>query len=94
MLKNPRFWLGVSGVVIANAIKRLGYEGITIHGFRASFSTWCAENGKDPEMRERCLGHAVDTKVAACYQRSDLLERRRALIQEWAAYVTSGVPKS
>lgn len=88
MLKNPRFWLGVSGVVIANAIKRLGYEGITIHGFRASFSTWCAENGKDPEMRERCLGHAVDTKVAACYQRSDLLERRRALIQEWADYVT------
>ena len=69
-------------------IRGIGYPGMTVHGFRASFSTWCAENGKDPEMRERCLGHAVDTKVAACYQRSDLLERRRALIQEWADYVT------
>lgn len=67
------------------------YPEITVHGFRASFSTWCAENGKDSEMRERCLGHAVDNKVAASYQRSDLLDKRRALLQEWADYVT-GTP--
>lgn len=68
-----------------------GNPAMTLHGFRASFSTWCAENGKDPATRERCLGHAVDTKVALAYQRSDLLDQRRALLQEWADYVTSSV---
>ena len=61
----------------------------TLHGFRASFSTWCAENGKDPTIRELCLGHVVDNKVALAYQRSDLLDQRRALLQEWDDYVTS-----
>lgn len=61
----------------------------TVHGFRATFSTWCAENGKDPYVRELCLCHEVDNAVAAAYQRSSLLEQRRQLLQEWADYVTS-----
>lgn len=67
----------------------LGDDTVTLHGFRSSFSTWCADNGKDYEIRERCLTHKVDNAVAASYQRSDLLERRRQLLQEWADYVTS-----
>lgn len=63
--------------------------GYTVHGFRATFSTWCADHGKDPILREMCLCHQVDGAVAAAYQRSDLLEPRRALLQEWADYVTS-----
>lgn len=63
--------------------------GITTHGFRATFSTWCADNGKDPYVRELCLCHKVDNAVAAAYQRSNLLEQRRQLLQEWADYVTS-----
>jgi integrase len=64
----------------------------TTHGFRSSFSTWCADNEKDAELRERCLQHAYGSKVTAAYQRSDLLERRRKLLQEWADYVTSRMP--
>lgn len=95
IMSSPSYvWAPINSHSGLYLLEKLGYPGMTVHGFRASFSTWCAENGKDPEMRERCLGHAVDTKVAACYQRSDLLERRRALIQEWADYVTSGIPKS
>lgn len=67
----------------------LGDKDITVHGFRSSFSTWCADNGKDPTIREMCLGHAVESKVALAYQRSDLLNQRRALLQEWNDYVTS-----
>lgn len=86
-----------NGVRIAHrttldVLKRIsGNPAMTLHGFRSSFSTWCAENGKDPATRERCLGHVVDTKVALAYQRSDLLDQRRALLQEWADYVTSSV---
>lgn len=64
-------------------------KNITVHGFRASFSTWCAENGKDPILREKCLCHKTESEVAAAYQRSSLLEQRRVLLQEWADYVTS-----
>ena len=66
-----------------------GIEDATVHGFRATFSMWCADNGKDSELRERCLQHTVGSKVTAAYQRSDLRERRRALLQEWSDYVTS-----
>lgn len=77
---------------VIEVLKKIsGNRSMTLHGFRSSFSTWCAENGKDPATRERCLGHAVDTKVALAYQRSDLLDQRRALLQEWADYVTSSV---
>ena len=73
-------------IVLGTLRKISGNPAMTLHGFRSSFSTWCAENGKDPATRERCLGHAVDTKVALAYQRSDLLDQRRALLQEWADY--------
>ena len=62
----------------------------TIHGFRASFSTWAGDNEKNPETREACLTHKIGNAVTAAYMRSNLLERRRRLLQEWADYVTSG----
>ena len=61
----------------------------TIHGLRASFSTWCADNEKDPTLRERCLDHVVEGRIVRAYQRSDQLELRRKLLQEWNDYVTS-----
>lgn len=67
----------------------LGVKDITMHGFRSSFSSWCAENEKNPEVREACLKHSLGNKVVLSYMRSDLLEQRRALLQEWADYVTS-----
>lgn len=70
-------------------LQALTSEKWTVHGFRATFSTWCAEHGKDPTLRETCLDHVTDNAVAAAYQRSDLLERRRVLMQEWADFVTS-----
>ena len=61
------------------------------HGFRASFSTWCAEHQKNRETREHALHHKVENEVGGSYQRSTLLELRRVLLQEWADYVTSKV---
>ena len=64
-------------------------ETVTAHGFRASFSSWCADHEKNPETREACLHHSIGGKVTLSYQRSNLLDLRRKLLQEWADYVTS-----
>ena len=57
---------------------------VTAHGCRSTFSDWCAENGKSEVLREKSLMHATGNEVSQAYQRSDLLEQRRGLMQEWA----------
>ena len=59
----------------------------TVHGFRSSFRDWCAETGKPREIAEAALAHVVGG-VEGAYFRSDLFERRHALMEQWAAYVT------
>jgi len=61
------------------------------HGFRSSFRDWAAEKTDHPrEVIEAALAHVVQNKVEAAYARSDLFERRRRLMDEWAAYLASG----
>ena len=58
------------------------------HGFRSSFRDWAAERTNHPrEVIEAALAHVVPNKVEAAYARSDLFERRRQLMDEWAAYL-------
>ena len=56
------------------------------HGFRSSFRSWCADTGAPHEVAEAALGHIVKG-VEGAYQRSDLLETRRDLMNQWAAYL-------
>ena len=59
----------------------------TSHGFRSSFRDWCAEQTNHPrEAAELALAHAVGDTVERAYQRGDLLEKRRKLMDAWAAY--------
>jgi integrase len=63
--------------------------GLTVHGFRSSFRDWAAECTNFPrELAESALGHVLANKVEAAYQRGDLLEKRRRLMDAWAAYCT------
>ncbi len=58
------------------------------HGFRSSFRDWAAEETDHPrEVIEAALAHIVQNKVEAAYARSDLFERRRRLMTDWAAYL-------
>ena len=58
------------------------------HGFRSSFRDWAAERTDHPrEVIEAALAHVVPNKVEAAYARSDLFERRRHLMDDWAAYL-------
>ena len=68
----------------------LGMDAVA-HGFRTSFRTWCAEMTNTPRaVAEAALAHAVRDKVEAAYNRTDLFERRRRLMDQWAAYLESG----
>ena len=61
----------------------------TVHGFRSAFRDWSAERTNAPHaVMERALAHAVADAVEAAYARSDLLERRRGLMQQWGKFVT------
>jgi integrase len=62
----------------------------TVHGARASFRSWAAEQTAFPhEVIETALGHAVGSAVSRAYQRSDLFERRRALAEAWSQFCSS-----
>ncbi len=62
-------------------------ERATVHGFRSAFRDWCAETGKPREIAEAALAHVVGG-VEGAYFRSDLFARRRALMDQWAAFLT------
>jgi integrase len=65
----------------------LTVEGVP-HGFRSTFRDWAAEMTAYPdEIRKVASGHTVGDKVKEAYQRTDLLEKRRQLMNEWANYL-------
>ena len=60
---------------------------ITAHGFRATFKTWAEEVATVPHVVvEQAMGHQVGSKVERAYRRTDLLEKRRELMNAWANY--------
>lgn len=56
----------------------------TMHGMRSTFRDWAAESGVEFVLAEKCLMHATGNEVSQAYQRSDLLEQRRPVMQAWA----------
>ena len=57
------------------------------HGFRSSFRDWCGETGKPRELAEAALAHTIRNKAEAAYARTDLLERRREMMEDWCGYL-------
>jgi integrase len=83
---------GVGKPLSVNAFRplfqRMKREGLTAHGFRSSFRDWCAEKAHaDRQLAEAALAHKVGG-VEGAYFRSDLFERRRALMDAWGRYAT------
>ena len=64
--------------------------GAVPHGFRSSFRDWAAECTETPrEVCELALAHVNSDRVEAAYRRSDLFERHRLLMQQWADYIAA-----
>jgi len=76
------------GNAIGRVLVELDVGHVVPHGFRSSFRTWAAEHTNYPrEVCEMALAHTLDSKVEAAYNRADLLEKRRALMADWTAFV-------
>jgi integrase len=73
---------------LATVLHRLRREDITSHGMRSCFRDWCADTGKPGDLAEAALAHSPGDATVQAYARSDMLERRRALMDEWGAYLT------
>ncbi len=61
-------------------------EKTVVHGFRSSFRSWCADTGKPRELAEAALAHVV-SGVEGSYLRTDVVERRRRLMDQWTDFV-------
>jgi len=67
---------------------RMGREGIAVHGFRTTFLTWAYDSAQAPrEVSEAALAHVLENKTEASYARTDHLERRRELMEQWASFL-------
>jgi integrase len=80
----------LSNMAFLMLLRRMDRGGLTAHGFRSSFRVWTAERTHFPaEVAEMALAHTVSDKTVAAYNRSDLFERRRKLMQQWATFCTT-----
>jgi integrase len=62
-------------------------EGATVHGMRSAFRNWCADVAQAPrEIAEACLAHATGSAVEQAYLRTDVIERRRKLMEAWGQF--------
>ena len=83
----------LSNMVFLMALRRIQRHGVTTHGFRSSFRDWAAERTNVPRaVCEAALAHAVRDRTEAAYHRTDLFERRRELMNAWAAFATATPP--
>ena len=77
----------ISDSTLSKLIRELGIKCVP-HGFRTSFRTWASEQTNIPrEVCEFALSHVVGNSVEQAYQRSDLFEKRRKLMDRWAQYL-------
>lgn len=80
----------ISMSTIVKALQRAVGAESSVHGFRSSFRDWANEQtNADHAVMELSLAHQVGSAVERAYSRSDLFDKRRALMDQWAAYLTN-----
>ncbi|SMQ65954.1 Integrase [Devosia lucknowensis] len=83
-LKTP-----ISNMTMGKSLKKVA-AGVTVHGMRSAFRDWAGDMTNHPrEIAEAALAHKVGNAVEQAYRRSDALEKRRALMVDWANFCTS-----
>ncbi|MHA3978755.1 tyrosine-type recombinase/integrase [Halovulum sp. GXIMD14794] len=76
----------LSDMSISAVCRRMKVEAVP-HGFRSTFRDWIGERTEYPnEVAEKALAHTIRNKSEAAYRREDMLDRRRPLMNEWAAF--------
>ena len=66
------------------------YPEATAHGFRSTFRDWVAEKTDfAPELAEHALAHLEGSATVRAYLQTDMFEKRRALMNDWADFLSS-----
>lgn len=82
-----KFGKPLSDMTLSKLVKELGFDA-DVHGFRTSFRTWTQEKTDvSREVAEAALAHSVKDASEAAYARSDLFEKRRELMNDWAMFL-------
>jgi integrase len=77
----------LSNMAMEMVLRRMKIEDATVHGFRSSFRDWAGNVSSAPrEVVETALAHVIGDKAEQAYRRRDALEKRRKLMDAWAAY--------
>jgi integrase len=77
----------LSNMAMEMMLRRMNIQDTTVHGFRSSFRDWAGNISNFPrEVVETALAHVIGDKAEQAYRRSDALEKRRKLMDAWAAY--------
>ncbi len=77
----------LSNMAMEMVLRRMNIQDATVHGFRSSFRDWAGNVSNFPrEITETALAHVIGDKAEQAYRRSDALEKRRKLMDAWAAY--------
>lgn len=77
----------LSNMACLQTLRRMGRGDLTVHGFRSTFRDWVSETTAYPrDVAEMALAHTIEDKSEAAYRRGDLIEKRRALMADWAAH--------
>lgn len=80
----------MSNMAMLMLLRRMQVDDVTVHGFRSAFRDWASEAANAPrEVAEMSLAHKVGSDVERAYARSDLLEKRRALMARWSSFVSA-----
>jgi len=79
----------ISSHTITKALRYMGYEDFSAHGFRSTASTLLNEMGYRPDVIERQLSHVDQNAVRASYNRAEYLPERKEMMQQWADYLDS-----
>ena len=68
-------------------LRRMKIDNVTVHGFRSAFRDWCGDETQFPrEVAEAALAHKVGNAVEQAYRRSKAIDKRRQLMEAWAAF--------
>ena len=76
----------LSNMAMLELVRGIVGNGITVHGFRSSFKDWAREQTSFPNELSEALAHVIRDKTEAAYARGDLFDKRRKLMDTWAAY--------
>lgn len=78
----------LSDMALTAVMRRMKLTAVP-HGFRSTFSDWCAEMTNTPaEVREMALAHAIGDATEEAYRRGDLFEKRREVMSAWAEFLS------